>query len=347
MRWLLLFAIFGSVPVWGQETSVPPSSVPRTDPSESVLEPVRSAAIDRWEDEIQKLEALRCEGSGPERRHSVYRQQQHSAVGRDCDRHGALSSDPARLRGFQVLRRGGLCPATRASTCTTERWSMFVGNDVSGKPDDPTPGQVDPWVRYIVHVSQTHQPEAPVLLIEVTPTEKRFAVWPPIRALNAQLREIALTTPNTYFLATAEHFLDRHGNPRSELFVDDQLHLNEDGIRPVVPADSTTIGRAAEDVGGGRGRGAIDAEIDRRVNGATVSRPNAPFHVIYLATDPPFRGRRTAFSLVSLAKPIRRLRRRSFLDTDVIHSRETKRLVGKEATAEPHLHQDRAIEASS
>jgi lysophospholipase L1-like esterase len=100
---------------------------------------------------------------------------------------------------------------------------------VSGKPDDKTPEQVEELVRYLLGVSHAHQPDAPVLIIEVTPTEKRFAVWPQIRAVNAKLREIALTTANTYFIATAEHYLDPDGNPRNELFVEDKLHLNGDG----------------------------------------------------------------------------------------------------------------------
>ena len=51
---------------------------------------------------------------------------------------------------------------------------MFVGNDVSGKPQDHTPEEVERLVRYIVDVSLKHQSDAPVLLIEVTPTRKRF-----------------------------------------------------------------------------------------------------------------------------------------------------------------------------
>ncbi len=63
----------------------------------------------------------------------------------------------------------------------------------------------------------------------MTPTEKRWEVWPKIRRVNDRLREIALSSANTYFVATAGHFLDPSGHPRSELFVDDQLHLNSDG----------------------------------------------------------------------------------------------------------------------
>jgi lysophospholipase L1-like esterase len=107
--------------------------------------------------------------------------------------------------------------------------AVFVGNDVSGKPTDHTPDQVEQLVRYLLKVSHTHRPSAPVLIIEVTPTEKRWSAWPKIRDVNERLREIALTTPDTYFVATAGHLLDPEGNPRRELFADDKLHLNADG----------------------------------------------------------------------------------------------------------------------
>ena len=45
------------------------------------------------------------------------------------------------------------------------------------------------------------------------------------------LREVALTTRYTYFIPTAEHFLDPVSQPRPELFVDDKLHLNDAGYQ--------------------------------------------------------------------------------------------------------------------
>ena len=61
---------------------------------------------------------------------------------------------------------------------------MFVANDVQGKDNDKTPDEVEPLVRHIMDVSRAHQPEAPILIIEVTPTSSRFKTWKEIRALN-------------------------------------------------------------------------------------------------------------------------------------------------------------------
>ena len=106
---------------------------------------------------------------------------------------------------------------------------MFVGNGVVGEPTDHTPDQIEDLVRHIVGVSHNHQPKAPVFLIEITPCESRFGAWPKIRAVNARLREVALSTPDAYFIPTASDFLKADGTPRPELFGKDRLHLNETG----------------------------------------------------------------------------------------------------------------------
>ena len=121
---------------------------------------------------------------------------------------------------------------------------MFVGNGVVGEPTDHTPEMIERLTRYIVNVSHQHQPGVPVFLIEITPCERRFAAWSKIRAVNARLREVALSTPDTYFVPTASHYLTTAGTPRPELFVADRLHLNDDGY----DVWSRLIKRRLEDV---------------------------------------------------------------------------------------------------
>jgi lysophospholipase L1-like esterase len=106
---------------------------------------------------------------------------------------------------------------------------VFVGNDVTGSKDDLSIDEVERLARHVIAVSRSHQADAPVLLVEVTPTASRRAAWPEIRKVNDRLREIALTTPNTYFVATADYYLDADGFPINEYFIDDRLHQNEHG----------------------------------------------------------------------------------------------------------------------
>jgi len=106
---------------------------------------------------------------------------------------------------------------------------LFVANDVSGGDSDHTPDQVRRWLESIIDVSKRHQSEAPIFIVEVTPTPKRYEAWPAIADLNARLRRVALTEPNVYYVATAEHYLDADKVPRASLFTEDRLHQNEEG----------------------------------------------------------------------------------------------------------------------
>lgn len=225
MRWLFFSVVLCAAPALCQQ---PSSETAGDDGVEAFLQPYRAAAIERWEKEIQKLEARDAEETDPA--DGVL------FVGSSSIRRwDTIATDMA---PYRVIQRGYGGSKYSDVAVFAERLLhphqyralvVFVGNDVSGKPEDHSPDQVEQLVRHIVGVSRKHQPDAPVLLIEVTPNEKRFEVWPRIREVNAKLREIALSTANTYFIATADYYLDPNGNPRSELFVEDKLHLNSDG----------------------------------------------------------------------------------------------------------------------
>jgi lysophospholipase L1-like esterase len=201
---------------------------PIANASTDFLNSYRAKAVEKWEKEIKKIEARDAEEQDPD-----------DAIlfigSSSIRRWDQIDSDMAPYRAIQRGYGGAkysdlaIYAERLIQPHQYRALVIFVGNDVSGKPDDRTPSEVEALVRYVVGVSKAHQPTAPVLLIEVTPTQKRFAVWGKIREINAVLREVALSTPHTYFIATADRFLDPTGNPRNELFVDDQLHLNEVG----------------------------------------------------------------------------------------------------------------------
>jgi len=108
---------------------------------------------------------------------------------------------------------------------------LFVANDVSGEADDATPEQVLAWFHHIVAVARAHQPDAPIFCIEITPTRSRWPLWPRTSAVNAALAAACAEEPRLHFIPTASAFLDARGEPRAELFVEDQLHLNRLGYQ--------------------------------------------------------------------------------------------------------------------
>lgn len=108
---------------------------------------------------------------------------------------------------------------------------VFVANDVTGRETDKTPEEVIELMDYVIEVSRKHQPDAPVFVIEITPTASRWKTWTEIRQVNAAIREYCLTTPNVHFIPTAEYYLDAEGNPIPESFRSDKLHLTRSGYK--------------------------------------------------------------------------------------------------------------------
>lgn len=210
--------------------SEPEDLILQTIDAEALLAPYREAAEKKWEKEIAKLEAL----DQSEIQHSDAILVLGSSSVRRWD---TIKRD---LSPYQPIQRGyGGAKFTDMAVFAERLISpheframvMFIGNGVVGKDDDHTPEQIEELARYIVSVAHQRQPEAPVLLVEITPCERRFTAWPKIRIINAVLREVALSTPHTYFVPTASLYLTPEGTPRPELFVEDKLHLNEEGYR--------------------------------------------------------------------------------------------------------------------
>ena len=198
---------------------------------ESVLKKYRQRGEEKWEAKISELESRRLrQGPGPADALLFF----GSSSFRRWD---TVSTDMAPYPTINCGYGGAkfvdmVLFAERILTPHQYRALMlFAGNDVKGETADSSPEEVASVVREIIRVSKSHLPNAPVFIIEVTPTESRFAAWDKTRKINAALREVALTTDNTWCITTAEHYLNADGTPKKAYFVDDKLHLNEQGYQ--------------------------------------------------------------------------------------------------------------------
>ena len=106
---------------------------------------------------------------------------------------------------------------------------LFIANDITGSDKDKTPQQVVELCRYVVKIVHQKYPSAPVFWIEITPTPSRWKVWPKAKEVNRRIKEMSQKTLNFYVIETTSSYLNENGEPRKELFRDDQLHLNKDG----------------------------------------------------------------------------------------------------------------------
>lgn len=106
---------------------------------------------------------------------------------------------------------------------------IFVANDITGSENDKSPLEVSQLFRKTLYVIRRKFTDTPVFWVSITPTSARWSVWPEIKEANDMIREICLKHRNTHYIDTEQYFLSSSGLPRTELFVEDKLHLNPDG----------------------------------------------------------------------------------------------------------------------
>lgn len=188
------------------------------------------AALSRWNDTIVKLEELDQSETHPD--DAVLFLGSSSVrlwndIAEDVAPHQPIQRGygGARFTDLAVFAERLILPHRFAAAV------IFVANDVTGRPTDTPMEELESLVRHTIRVSREHQPDAPVLLVEITPTSSRWAAWAKIRAVNAMMRELALTEPGVHFVETAEYYLDGEKGPIDDYFVADRLHQNRQGYR--------------------------------------------------------------------------------------------------------------------
>lgn len=108
---------------------------------------------------------------------------------------------------------------------------IFVANDIVGKDSDLAPEEVAALYQDVVATVRKKNAEAPVFLIAITPTQSRWKAWPQIQKANAAMEAVCQAQENVHFIRTEEAFINGDRLPKTELFRDDQLHLNADGYQ--------------------------------------------------------------------------------------------------------------------
>jgi lysophospholipase L1-like esterase len=113
------------------------------------------------------------------------------------------------------------------------------GNDIhNGK----TPEQV--FADFKEFVAKVHEklPDTEIYFIAQNPTIARWSQREQELALNKMVEEYSTTTPKLKYIDISALPLDKEGQPRPELFVEDKLHFNAAGykllaeaIRPYLP----------------------------------------------------------------------------------------------------------------
>lgn len=108
---------------------------------------------------------------------------------------------------------------------------IFVANDIQGDSGDRSPEEVRDLFRDFILTIRSYNKEAPVFIIAITSTNSRWQVWPQSKEANSLIAKLCDEHENALFIPTEDLFLDSSGRPKPELFLEDQLHLNDEGYQ--------------------------------------------------------------------------------------------------------------------
>ena len=101
-------------------------------------------------------------------------------------------------------------------------------NDTGSGNPIPTEAILD-HLKQIVSRIHEELPDTRVYVLSVKPSVSRWSVWPMAQQVNAGYKEIADNDLLVYYVDVATPFLNNDGSVMTDIFVADNLHLNDLG----------------------------------------------------------------------------------------------------------------------
>ena len=108
---------------------------------------------------------------------------------------------------------------------------MYVGNDIVAGEKDKTPDQVFELFKYVVKVVRDKYPSMPITWLQISPSEKRWAVWDKVSEANNLIKAYCESNPTLYYIPSSDKFLGEDGKPITKYYREDHLHYNEEGYK--------------------------------------------------------------------------------------------------------------------
>ena len=112
----------------------------------------------------------------------------------------------------------------------TPRTIVFYAGD-NDVADGKTPEQVVRDFERFVELIQAVLPQARIVYLPVKPSPARWNYWPQMQQVNSIVASSIAQNKQVKYIDTATPLLDTKGQPRRELFLDDGLHMNDQGYQ--------------------------------------------------------------------------------------------------------------------
>jgi lysophospholipase L1-like esterase len=101
-------------------------------------------------------------------------------------------------------------------------------NDTAANPRIPNEAILSD-LKQIISKIHVKLPQARIYVVSVKPSVLRRSTWPVAQEVNVGYREIAAADPLVYYVDVATPLLNRDGTVMTDVFLGDDLHLNDLG----------------------------------------------------------------------------------------------------------------------
>lgn len=105
---------------------------------------------------------------------------------------------------------------------------IYEGDNDTGRNNIPNDVIIE-QLETIIDRIHNELPEARVYVLSVKPSVARQATWPIAQDLNERYQQVAAADPLVHYIDVATPFLQADGSVMTDIFVADDLHLNEKG----------------------------------------------------------------------------------------------------------------------
>tara|TARA_R110002167_G_scaffold6277_1_gene28803 strand:- start:185846 stop:186568 length:723 start_codon:yes stop_codon:yes gene_type:complete len=105
---------------------------------------------------------------------------------------------------------------------------LYEGDNDTGRNNIPTATIINQLEEIIARV-HGQLPDARIYLLAVKPSVAREATWPAALAVNKRYQEVAAADPLIHYIDVATPFMKADGTVMTDIFRDDDLHLNAKG----------------------------------------------------------------------------------------------------------------------
>jgi lysophospholipase L1-like esterase len=105
---------------------------------------------------------------------------------------------------------------------------IYEGDNDTGRNNLPN-DLIMAHVRQGIERIHAQSPATRIYLLTVKPSVARVATWPAASELNQRYRALAASDPRIHLIDVATPFLDASGKVLTDIFVEDNLHLNAKG----------------------------------------------------------------------------------------------------------------------